>query len=223
MASWVIYAASALVSAIVLLTSPHTEPAFHETQWYAGAAFLFLYLTLLAGAVAATWRADVGPPARRALGVSTCGFAFLHSYFGFYRFVGGFEGLRYWSGYFARSLLAGLVALALLCALTVTSLPSLVRRMGRWWKPAQRLLYVAAILSLVHAVTVTIHLRYLRALLIGTYALLAPLLMLELLRLDRGLVTRHAALPRKLTALVGWPVLAAALFWAFFVLGHHEH
>ena len=41
MAAPAIYAASVLVSAFVLLTSPHTEPAFHETQWYAGAAFLF--------------------------------------------------------------------------------------------------------------------------------------------------------------------------------------
>ena len=94
--------------------------------------------------------------------------------------------------------------------------------MRRSWKPAQRLLYAAAILTLVHAVTVTIHLRHLRAILIVTYALLAPLLMLELLRFDRWVVARHA-LPRNLIALVAWPPLAAALFWAFFVLGHHEH
>ena len=46
--------------------------------------------------------------------------------------------------------------------------------------------------------------------------------MLELLRFDRWVVARHA-LPRNLIALVAWPPLAAALFWAFFVLGHHEH
>ena len=94
MASAAIYTASVLLSGLVLLTSSHTEPAFHETQWYAGAAFLFLYLTLLTGAVAGTTatRVETGPQARRALGVSACWFALLHSYFGFYRFVGGFEG-----------------------------------------------------------------------------------------------------------------------------------
>jgi len=225
MAAPAIYAASVLVSAFVLLTSPHTEPAFHETQWYAGAAFLFLYLTLLTGAVAGTTaiRVEAGPRARRALGVSACWFALLHSYFGFYRLVGGLEGLRYWSSYFARSLLAGLLALAVLCALSLMSLPGLVRRMGRSWKPAQRLLYAAAILTLVHVVTVTIHLRHLRAILIVTYALVTPLLMLELLRFDRWVVARHRALPRNLIALLAWPPVAAALFWAFFVLGHHEH
>src|SRR5207245_11199780 len=81
------------------------------------------------------------------------------------------------------------------------SLPALMRRMGRSWKPAQRLLYAAAILTLVHVVTVTIHLRHLRAILIVTYALVTPLLMLELLRFDRWVVARQA-LPRHLIALV---------------------
>src|SRR2546427_2389496 len=113
-ASPVVYAGSLLLSGAVLLTSAHALPAFHETQWYAGLSFVFLYLTLLAGPLRPTRRL-ASMEARRALGLSTCYFALLHSYFGFYRFVGGLDGLRYWSRYFAWSLFAGLLALVLLC------------------------------------------------------------------------------------------------------------
>jgi len=98
---------------------------------------------------------------------------------------GRFDGLRYWSRYFAWSLFAGLLALVLLCALAIASLPWLVRGMGRYWKPTQRLLYVAAILTVIHGVTVTIHLPHLRAILIVTYGFLVVLVALELRRLDR--------------------------------------
>ena len=213
--SLAIYACSLLLSGAVLLASPRTIPAFHETQWYAGLAFAFLYLTLLAGALASH-----AMQARRALGLSTCWFALLHSWFGFYRFVGGLDGLRYWSSYFAWSLFAGLVALVLLGGLAIASLPWLVRRMGRYWKPAQRLLYVAAVLIVIHGVTVTIHLTHLRAILIVTYGFLVLLVALEVRRLDRYL---HRVLPAHLITLVGLPTLSVLLFWAFFFLDHHAH
>jgi DMSO/TMAO reductase YedYZ heme-binding membrane subunit len=222
----VIYACSLLLSGAVLLTSAHTLPAFHETQWYAGLGFAFLYLTLVVGPLGGVPRlasGATGTEARRALGVSACYFALLHSYFGFYRFVGGFAGLRYWSSYFAWSLLAGLLALVLLCTLAVASLPWLVRRMGRYWKPTQRLLYVAAVLILIHGVTVTIHLTHLRAILIVTYVLLVVLLALELRRVDRYLTRPHGVRPANLATLVGLPTLSVLLFWAFFFLDHHTH
>ena len=215
-----IYACSLLLSGAVLLASPHTLPAFHETQWYAGLAFAFLYLTLLVGPLASH---ATGREARRALGLSTCYFALLHSYFGFYRFVGGLDGLRYWSRYFAWSLFAGLLALVLLCALAIASLPWLVRRMGRYWKPTQRLLYVAAILTVIHGVTVTIHLPHLRAILIVAYGFLVVLVALEFRRLDRYVTRPPRALPANLVTLVGLPTLSVLLFWAFFFLDHHAH
>ena len=217
-----IYACSLLLTGAVLLTSAHALPAFHETQWYAGLAFVFLYLTLLVGALKPASRAT-GTEARRALGVSTCWFALLHSWFGFYRFVGGLDGLRWWSRYFAGSLFAGLVALVLLCVLAIASLPALVRRMGRYWKPTQRLLYIAAVLILIHGVTVTIHLIHLRAVLIVTWVCLVLLLALELRRLDRSVGRPDGALPAHLVTLVGLPTLSGLLFWAFFFLDHHAH
>ena len=222
----VIYGCSVLLSGAVLLTSERTLPAFHETQWCAGLSFVFLYLTLLVGALDGIPRLASRAPsreARRALGVSTCYFALLHSYFGFYRFVGGLDGLRYWSSYFAWSLFAGLLALVLLCGLTLASLPWLVRRMGKFWKPTQRLLYLAAILVLLHGVTVTIHLIHLRAILIVTYVLLVLLIALELRRLDRYVTRPHGALPTHVVTLVSLPALSVLLFWAFFFLDHHAH
>jgi len=221
-ASLVVYACSLFLSGAVLLTSAHALPAFHETQWYAGLSFVFLYLTLVAGPLYTTRRL-AGMEARRALGLSTCYFALLHSYFGFYRFVGGLDGLRYWSRYFAWSLFAGLLALVLLCALAIASLPWLVRRMGRYWKPTQRLLYVAAILTVIHGVTVTIHLPHLRAILIVAYGFLVVLVALELRRLDRYVTRPPRALPANLVTLVGLPTLSVLLFWAFFFLDHHAH
>ena len=224
--SLVVYACSLLLSGAVLLTSAHALPAFHETQWYAGLAFVFLYLTLAVGPLQGTpWLAShaTGMETRRALGLSTCYFALLHSYFGFYRFVGGLDGLRYWSRYFAWSLFAGLLALVLLCALAIASLPWLVRGMGRYWKPTQRLLYVAAILTVIHGVTVTIHLPHLRAILIVTYGFLVVLVALELRRLDRYVTRPPRALPANLVTLVGLPTLSVLLFWAFFFLDHHAH
>src|SRR5438477_63713 len=65
-ASLVVYACSLLLSGAVLLTSAHALPAFHETQWYAGLSFVFLYLTLVAGPLCPTRRL-ARPESRRAL------------------------------------------------------------------------------------------------------------------------------------------------------------
>ena len=203
-AAGAVYVAAAGLAALVLFTSPGDVPAFRETQAFAGLAFAALYLTLVASVIGA--RGAI----RRALGISVFGFALLHAYLGFYRFVGGFEGLRYWSRYFAWSLAAGFMALALLGVVTVAP------RM-------RRLVYPAAILVLGHAATVTIHLLQLRTILIVTYALVVPLVWAELVRLDRWVVGRVPRLrPHVLTAVTA-PAASAILFWAFFVLGHHEH
>ena len=95
--------------------------------------------------------------------------------------------------------------------------------MGRYWKPTQRLLYVAAILTVIHGVTVTIHLPHLRAILIVTYGFLVVLVALELRRLDRYVTRPPRALPAHLVTLVGLPTLSVLLFWAFFFLDHHAH
>jgi methionine sulfoxide reductase heme-binding subunit len=223
----IIYALSVLLTAAIHVTSPHTVPVFHETQWYAGLAITFLYVALLirplyvafprlpyeAGAV----------KSQQALGVSGFYFALLHSYFGFFGFVGGFQGLHYWSDYFAGSLLCGLLALCLLAIAAATSIPSLLRRMGSYWKPMQRSIYVAGVLVLVHGVTVTIHLVRVRAILMAAYPLVLFLLGLEILRVDRYATDRYRALPERLVTLICLPLVSVLLFWSLFFLDHHTH
>jgi DMSO/TMAO reductase YedYZ heme-binding membrane subunit len=211
-----------LLSAVLIATSSHESPDFRDTQCFAAIAALCLYTTLLVGPLYALFPGlrfrSAALAARRALGISTFWFAALHAYFGFFRFIGGFEGLAYWSGYFRRSLACGLVALVILGILTAASLPPAAARLGRGWKPMQRSLYAAAILTLAHAVTVTVHVPHFTGLLIGAYPLLVLLAGLELVRLDR-----HAGGHHRVMTAIGLPSVAAALFWAFFFLDHHTH
>ena len=223
----IIGALSVLLSAAVYLTSPHTVPVFHETHWYAGIAFAFLYVALLIRPLYTTFPrlpyASTALGSQPAFGISAFYFALLHSYSGFWGFVGGFGGLRYWSGYFASSLCFGLLALCLLTIAAVTSIPYLKRHMGAYWKFAHRFIYVAGVLILIHGVTVTIHLAHLRAILIVTYLSLLFLLGLHILRFDRYAAGRYHALPRRIVTVICFPVVSVVLFWSFFFLDHHAH
>ncbi len=223
----VVYAVGGLLTALVFLGSAHQVPDFHDTQWHAALGFGFLYLALLVTPLYELWPGLPGRSRaremRRALGLSALWFAALHSYFGWFRFVGGFDGLAYWSTYFRWSLVYGLIALAILVLLAVTSLPAAVRRMGSAWKPTQRLAYLAAVLMLMHGATVTIHIRNLRPLLGVAYVFVLLLVALEMVRLDRRVSRPRGFLPERTITVVGLPFAAAVLFWAFFVLDHHTH
>jgi DMSO/TMAO reductase YedYZ heme-binding membrane subunit len=170
-----IYVFSVFPAGVVYLASAHTVPVFHETQWYAALAFVFLYIALLIHPVYVMFPhlpyQDVAVESRRALGISAFCSALLHSYFGFFGFVGGFQGLRYWSDYFAGSLLGGLLAFCLLAIATATSVPYLMQRIGRYRNSIHRGIYVTGSLSFVHSVTVTTHLVRLKSILVVAYPL----------------------------------------------------
>ena len=223
----IIYVLGAVLSVAIYLTSPHTVPVFHETQWSAALAVTFLYVALLIRPLYRTFPhlpyAHVAFESRRALGISACCFALLHAYFGFFKFVGGFSGLQYWSDYYAGSLLCGLVALCLLAIATIASMPYVLRHLGRYGTSIHRSIYVAGILILVHGVTVTIHLLRLRAILVVTYPLLLFLLGLEILQFDRYATVRYPRLPRRVVTLVCLPLVSILLFWSLFFLDHHTH
>ena len=223
----VVYVLGGVLSGAIYLTSPHTVPVFHETQWYAALAFVFLYIALLIRPLYVAFPhlpyEHVAFVSRRALGISAFCFALLHAYFGFFGFVGGFEGLPYWSHYFAGSLLCGLLALCLLAIATATSFPFLLRHMGRYRTSLQRCIYVAGILILVHGVTVTIHLLRLRTILVVAYPCLLFLLGLEILQVDRYAAGRYRVLPKRVVALICLPLVSILLFWSLFFLDHHTH
>jgi len=223
----IIYAFSVLLSGAIYLTSPHTVPVFHETQWYAGLAFAFLYVALLIRPLYGTFPRlpyeGGAVESQQALGISAVYFALLHSCFGFFGFVGGVQGLRYWSDYFAGSLLCGLLALCLLALAAATSIASLARRRRPSWKSMQGSIYVAGVLVLVHGVTVTIHLVRLKGILMAAYPLVLFLLGLEIRRFDRYATDRYRALPKRIVTLICLPLVSVLLFWALFILDHHVH
>ncbi len=84
---------------------------------------------------------------RRYFGVAAFAYAALHTLFYLIdkaeldRIVGELERLYIWTGW---------VAFVIFLPLAATSTDWAVRRLGRWWKPVQRLTYVAALLTLVH-------------------------------------------------------------------------
>ena len=66
----------------------------------------------------------------------------------------------------------GWVAFATLLALAITSNDASVHRLGTWWKPLQRLVYVSAIAAFLHWYLIRLDHR-------GLWLHLAPLLLLE--------------------------------------------
>jgi sulfoxide reductase heme-binding subunit YedZ len=114
---------------------------------------------------------------RRALGL----YAFLYAALHFLAFAGldyGFElGLLTPAITESRREIVGLVALLILTLLAVTSIPTLVRELGRTWKRIHRLVYLAAGLVALHYVWNYKELR------LGPLAAAAVLLFLLLVRL----------------------------------------
>ncbi|SDY85073.1 sulfoxide reductase heme-binding subunit YedZ [Citreimonas salinaria] len=87
---------------------------------------------------------------RRYLGVAGFGYALLHTLFYVVdagsagRVIADLPRLDIWTGW---------VSLMILVPLAATSSGAAVRRLGRWWKPLQRWTYAAALLGLLHALS----------------------------------------------------------------------
>lgn len=197
-------------------------PAMDRTLWFGLFATVFLYLALLPGPLYAAFPKLPGRAlfthARRAFGIDSAVFAGIHGWYGFFGWVGGFEGLEFWSWDYNASLLLGTIAFAILALLAVTSFDVVVNVMGRLWKRVHGAVYVAALLVIMHAASVTIHILNLRPPLYGWFVAIAALLVLEFLRLRaRG---------KNGTTRVAGGVLAvslALLFWSTFLISHHRH
>lgn len=182
-------------------------------------ASVFLYLALLPGPLYAVFPLAPGRGlflhARRAFGVASALFSALHAHKGFYGWVGGFEGLEFWSLDYNLSLLLGAIALGILVILAVTSVDRVVTAMGPAWKRLHRGVHVAGVLIYVHVALITLHVLDLTPWLLGSFVALIVLLLLEALRLRRTLPGR-----------VLWPLFAAScglVFWSHFLISHHRH
>ena len=223
---FIVYGISMMVALLLYVTSSHRFLYIYETQWYGIVSFILLYFTLLPSPLYAVFPRfpykQIYVKARKALGVSAFFFALIHSYLGFFKFVGGFEGLQFWSARFAWSLLFGFIALVILTILAITSLKYFIQRLGKYWKLLLRSVYIVSILILVHSVTVTIHIINLQIYLIIAYIFLSLLLTLEALRLDRYL-KKYKRIPSYSITKVLLPISVVLLFWSFFFVNHHTH
>ena len=193
------------------------------TLWFGLLASVFLYLALLPGPLYTVLPNAPGRSlflhARRAFGVASTLFAALHAYKGFYGWVGGFAGLKFWSLDYNLSLLLGAIALGILVLLAATSVDRLVVAMGPAWKRLHRQVHVAGLLIYVHAALITIHVLDLKPWLVGSFVALMVLLLLEALRLRRTLTGR-------VRTLAVWPLFALTcglVFWSHFLISHHRH
>ncbi|WP_372966303.1 sulfite oxidase heme-binding subunit YedZ [Marinobacter sp.] len=85
---------------------------------------------------------------RRMLGLFAFFYAVLHV-LAFLQLILGWGDL--WSTFTKRPyIVVGAAAILLMIPLTVTSTKKMMKRVGRWWKPVHRLIYVSAVLVWVH-------------------------------------------------------------------------
>ena len=122
---------------------------------FANTSVLFLYFTLLASPLYATFpklplRA-VYIKARKALGVSAFFFGLFHALMAFFISIGGFSGLANITGIYLTSIILGAISLFILTILAITSLKYCIKKLGKYWKPLHRMAYIAGILILIHA------------------------------------------------------------------------
>ncbi len=88
--------------------------------------------------------------ARRTLGL----YAFLYVALHFLTFAGwdyGFDLRLLWQAvFYQRYVIVGFIAGVILLALAITSTRGWQRRLGKWWKRVQRLVYLANVLAVLH-------------------------------------------------------------------------
>lgn len=95
---------------------------------------------------------------RRALGVSVFFFVFLHATIGFFNNLSGnLASVLFLAPRHQFALLASSTAFIIYTLMAVTSFDVMVAKLGKRWKQLHRLVYVAAILSVLHAFFIGSH------------------------------------------------------------------
>lgn len=159
------------------------------TQTFGLIALLYLYLALLQTPLyhafpflpgRAQWR-----HARKALGISAWVFAVLHGSNAFFNQLGGFNGIQFLSNTYRVPLVLSSVALLILSVMAVTSLSFLVAKLGSYWKPVHRLVYLAGFLILIHAMMLGTHFHSIHSSIpTVVISLISLLLILQGIRID---------------------------------------
>lgn len=165
------------------------------TQYYALITITYLYLTLLATPLTRlfTFLPFRGKyiKARRALGVSTFYFGLLHGCFAFFGELGGFPALSSLPGKYILGISLSFTSLVILALMTATASDSMIDKLGFGkWKMLHRLIYVASIFILIHALLLGSHFQSLSGAIPRIFLVaLLVLLILESIRFVKYLKT----------------------------------
>ncbi|MBP7831489.1 MAG: ferric reductase-like transmembrane domain-containing protein [Candidatus Pacebacteria bacterium] len=125
------------------------------------AAFGYLYVALLISPFYFVFpNAPLRKPmlhARRAIGISTFLFAFLHVYISFFDLLQGFAGLPFLGDRQILDMWLGAIALFILFLMAATSFDYFFKKMGKWWGRLHRFVYLAGAIIIVHVIAVGSH------------------------------------------------------------------
>lgn len=182
---WALMSAPALAWLVSLVRHGTAMTADALNQTGALSAILFI-LALGATPLRRIW--PRGPVAlwlvrnRRYLGVASFGYALLHTLF--YLLDAG-SAAKVLAQLPRRDIWSGWASLLIMVPLALTSSDGWVRRLGRHWKSQQRWAYAAALLGLLHAVSLNDWDDPWEPLIVS-----APLIALQLWRMRRHVIRR---------------------------------
>jgi DMSO/TMAO reductase YedYZ heme-binding membrane subunit len=170
------------------------------TEWYALCALGFLYCALLISPLLLAFPSipfrALFIRARRAIGVSAFFFGLLHASRAFFGLLGGLRGLFFLSAKYLLAVGLGFTALCILAILAATSFDAMVRYLGKRWKKIHRLVYLAGVFILIHALLLGNHFSDLsEAFPQIFFAALFFLLILEAWRFDHFAVKKFSWKP----------------------------
>ncbi len=169
-------------------------------QSYGFIAIAYLYSALLVSPLAKAFPKLPGKKKfdflRRAIGVSTFYFASLHAGIAFFGQLKGFGGIAFLGSRYALALILGVIALAILFCMAITSFDKAIEIMSfKRWKQLHRFVYLGGWLIMAHVIIIGTHFSGSTSL-IGRIVFVAVifLLLLEALRIDKLLKERVSKL-----------------------------
>ncbi len=172
------------------------------TQIYAITAVAYLYLALVIGPLTHIFSAlpykNQLIHARRAIGVSAFFFALLHANLAFFVQLGGLVGLGFLSTKYLQAIILSFGALVILTLMASTSSDFMVSKLTyEKWKALHRMVYIAGLLILIHALMLGTHFQDLSTIVPRIFAVfLVVLFILEGLALDKFLNLKFKIIPK---------------------------
>jgi DMSO/TMAO reductase YedYZ heme-binding membrane subunit len=198
---------AALIYAVTLLTIKSEELKYIRlSQIYSLTSLALLYLTLIMSPLFVTFPNLPYRPylvkARKGLGLSAFFFGLLHAITSFFKLLGGFAGLAFLNHDYIFAILLSTGALTILSIMALTSLHWCIQKLGKCWKTLHRLVYIAGLLILIHALMLGTHFANLSTA-IPQICLTALVLLglLETVRIDTYISAKIPRIPRFVPAI----------------------